>query len=78
MTNADESIHSFKYNDGYGDHGTVKGLTKREYFAAAALQGLLPRVTHEFGKPEEIIYAERAVRYADALIKALNKNETND
>jgi hypothetical protein len=77
MTKPNESINSFKYDDGYGDNGTTTGLTKREYLAAAALQGLLPRVTHEFGRPAENIYAERAVRYADALIEALNKN-TND
>ena len=45
-----------------------RGLTKREYFAALALQGLLA------GDPD-VAYkgaAEDAVSHADALIKALN------
>ncbi|GAB3546403.1 hypothetical protein [Spirosoma fluminis] len=41
------------------------GLTKREYFAALALQGLLAR-------SNELDTADQAVRFADDLIKALN------
>ena len=42
------------------------GLTKREYFAAIALQGIL---SQEFSRHA----ATWAVEYADALIDALNK-----
>lgn len=54
------------------DYGQFKGLTKREYFAAMAMQGLLVNgmqlgMTHE----EEI--SKQAVVYADALISELNK-----
>lgn len=52
------------------------GLSKREYFAAIALQGLMANsrfyesagmVPHEFAK--------KAVQHADALIAALRQNE---
>jgi hypothetical protein len=44
------------------------GLTKREYFAAIALQGILSQ--HD-SRPTYT--ATLAVEYADALIDALNK-----
>ena len=47
------------------------GLTKREYFAAMALQGLLAQPSYlDFH-----LKAEKAVRLADALIEELNKKE---
>jgi hypothetical protein len=51
---------------------TEYGLTKREYFAAMALQGLL---ANSFRSPTSYIEsnAEYAVNYADALIAELNK-----
>jgi hypothetical protein len=48
------------------------GLTKREYFAALAMEGYLSSYTgSEISKPENM--AIRAVAYADALINELNK-----
>jgi len=47
------------------------GLTKREYFAALAMQSVLS--THGEDYPE--IIAVRALRYADALINELNKED---
>lgn len=46
------------------------GLTKREYFAAMALQGILSR---ERPISSYQVAAEDAVGFADALIEALNK-----
>ena len=46
------------------------GLTKREYFAAMAMQGLLAKST----ATKEMI-AEMAVEHAEALINELNKGE---
>lgn len=46
-----------------------KGLTKREYFAAIAMQGLLAYdglIPHRYNM-------DRAVRMADNLIESLNK-----
>lgn len=74
---ADPSIHSFS------------GLTKREYFAAMALQGCLSNINQSYGKPnvnqasmQDAIEREdnfikdvslKSVMYADALINALNE-----
>lgn len=55
------------------------GLTKREYFAALALQGLLasPLEPGELDglSPDDILnhFSASAVSYADALIEALNE-----
>lgn len=51
--------------------GETIGLTKREYFAAIALQGLLASDTTNHDKWTDI--AESAVLSADALIAELNK-----
>lgn len=54
----------YRQNDG-------ERLTKREYFAAMALQGLLSESAYNsFNKHK---YAIEAVRHADALIEELNK-----
>lgn len=49
---------------------TCKGLTKREYFAAMAMQALLSdhNITTTYSH-----YAENAVQAADALIAAINE-----
>ena len=50
----------------------VQGLTKREYFAAAAIQGCLaanPRIV------SIECFADDAVRAADALVARLNDEE---
>ena len=47
------------------------GLTKREYFAALVLAGLQGNIgTNRWSRKE---FAEDAVKYADALINELNK-----
>lgn len=46
-------------------------LTKREYFAAQAMQGLLS-ADHKWIRTE---YAREAIACADALINALNENK---
>ncbi len=56
-------------------------LTKREYFAAKAMQGLLsnPEWMKEYKGEKYLmqtdIVAEVAIKTADELIKALNKND---
>lgn len=54
------------------------GLTKREYFAAMAMQGMLANsysdgVTQPLSSANNIQIAEMAVSQADALIAELNK-----
>lgn len=51
-----------------------EGLTKREYFAGLAMQGLLSNDEHikeEKSYPD--ITADLAIQYADALLKALEE-----
>ena len=50
------------------------GLTKREYFAAAALQGILAAATNT-GYLREKEACERALRNADMLIELLNTKD---
>lgn len=69
-----ENFHAlaFPFND-------ARGLTKREYFAAAALQGLCAGMKdqRQVDIAERIaggsIEAKAAVALADALLSALNK-----
>jgi hypothetical protein len=56
---------AFNYNVDYPE----EGLTKREYFAAMALQGILSG--SQFLESER--FAKLAVKAADALIAELNK-----
>lgn len=51
---------------------TTNGLTKREYFAAMAMQGIISKRDNDSGVyTKEIV--ERSVQCADALIEELNK-----
>lgn len=62
-----------------GDHETMPevfvGLTKREYFAAMAMQNMT-RLNFNEAHPYEV--AEKSVKFADALINELNKEAKND
>lgn len=69
-------MHTNKYDPAFPTHdyfdekltGIVPGLTKREYFAAMALQGLLASGHKSFD-----IAAIEAVHASDVLIAELNK-----
>jgi hypothetical protein len=52
----------------------LRGLTKREYFAALAMQGILATESEDYnyGHNSAPRIAARAVEQADALIAALN------
>jgi hypothetical protein len=54
------------------DHGRVEGITKREYFAAMAMQGMLSNSTtfQGYRSPNEL--ANEAVLQADALLNELH------
>lgn len=73
-TEPNHLIHSF--NDAEGYQGNFSGLTKREYFAAMAMQGLLASdyVKNGLYASHETFPAVHkiAVRVADDLIEALN------
>jgi hypothetical protein len=52
-------------------HEPTEGLTKREYFAAMAMQGLLSSWTGPIGEPQQQHCAELSVTIADELLKQL-------
>lgn len=52
--------------------GNTPGLTKREYFAAMAMQGVVMQGEHTTNSHRTEFTAKDAVQYADALIEALN------
>jgi hypothetical protein len=55
---------------------THNGLTKREYFAAMAMQGLLSNGEY---KNQMVSYVtDYSVDFADSLIKELNKQQDNE
>jgi hypothetical protein len=53
----------------YGSSSAKDGLTKREYFAAMAMQGFISK----YGIGIPLTISEESVKQADALIEALNK-----
>lgn len=79
--NANDPINRIDYNyhDEYGRLHREKdniGLTKREYFAAMAMQGLLAgnykEIASNVGIPAKTKVLQYAIQYADALITELN------
>lgn len=62
----------FSNNNGFGvtEHYS-QGLTKREYFAALAMQAIVARAHHTAGWYES--EAKQCVHIADSLINELNK-----
>jgi hypothetical protein len=62
LTQADSAVHPYEY-------AQERGLTKREYFAALAMQGMM--ANNRDGSSQ--LFAELSVKMADALIKALNQ-----
>jgi len=65
-TNPDEPIQPIEYSDNYSN-----GLTKREYFAAMAMQGFITKYGVDF-QEEQI---KQAIFVADIFIEELNKNK---
>lgn len=63
-----------------GSDQTGTGLTKREYFAAMSMQGILsnPDTIMEFWPDRVDSVADGSVRLADALLKELSKDPNND
>jgi hypothetical protein len=53
------------------------GLTKREYFAAKAMQGIIASFNSPIQKEDPDYIASLSVKVSDALIEALNFDELN-
>ena len=75
MNNSEQSAFGYGFANEQS-HQEVVGLTKREYMASQALQGLLANLDQEFISPNvgNVEYmVGLAVKAADALLKELNK-----
>ena len=75
MTYGHEAVHpDSKDNPQFNYH--QYGLTKREYFAAMAMQGFLSN-TPDWTDSDQCLkwVSESSVKYADALIEALNEKK---
>jgi hypothetical protein len=85
MTNPNDSATGFAWSQ---EQQGTSGLTKREYFAAIAMQGLLASgnylTNYKFLGEESVMFADalitelNKVQAADALIRELNKKPNND
>ena len=72
-TNAEDSINSVCFQFSNGEIFSTRGLTKREYFAAMAMQALITNdKDYNYCCDELAMYA---LRYADNLIIELNKEK---
>lgn len=71
MTNGNDAAYSRAGFYADVENCGESGLTKREYFAALAMQGLCASITTAF--PDELAFD--AVKLADAIINELNKGE---
>ena len=77
VKNGENIIHSFNSTD--YSQGNFEGLTKREYFAGLAMQGLISSFTEKASNgswgleiKETIIVA---IEYADELLKQLETTQ---
>lgn len=72
MNNADRA--AFPYGSG---EECATGLTKREYFVAAALMGLCAETSERFAGGETMskIIAQEAIQIADAILVELEKEK---
>ena len=62
--------HPKPYNPG---DSPAQYMTKREYFAAMAMQGMLANTNVGYTASDALFYTADAVFWADKLIKALNE-----
>lgn len=75
MTIGCEPINPVPYDENTCIYPRFPGLTKREYFAAKAMQGLLAAETEESHYATRGDLARTAVAQADAVLAALTSTE---
>jgi hypothetical protein len=71
-----ETANAFKWEERLQRLELSYKLTKREQFAAMAMQGLLAQETEDFTLGSSTALVKSAVKYADALIEALDVAKT--
>jgi len=83
MSNADKPINpcTIKGRQGFGNQPTIPnrevyGLTKREYFAGLAMQGMIQNmhIKLNLSKTEADIIASQSIQFADELLKQLESD----
>jgi hypothetical protein len=77
----DISGPAFPQDDASGSHDERKrGMSLRDYFAAAALQGIITRATSQdalyAAGDKPTVFSDAAYIYADAMLAARQKGET--
>jgi hypothetical protein len=79
MKNGEQPITPciIKGKQGFGSQPTISdkevyGLTKREYFAGLAMQGIMTNVSYPLGIKTEIV-ASKSIELADELLKQLGE-----
>ena len=70
MENGNVPAHPIQYQDGWNENET--GLSKREYFAGLAMQGILANQTLTSKLCSQV--AKWSVEMSDALLAELEKN----
>lgn len=73
MTNGNDVVYPIVNGTGHEGVHSV-GITKREYFAAMAMQGFIASCDTSSG-PDDRVISSWSVCIADELIKALNTIE---
>jgi len=80
--NAEQPAYPFAFQGPTTAPETYYGLTKREYFAAMAMQGILCHkgISWKISREKEVLIelttAKDAIAEADSLIAELSKTET--
>ena len=62
--------------DGKWNQTWEPGMSRKDYFAAAALTGMIAACTDENPWPKPSIAAIRSLKYAEAMIKAIDSADT--
>ncbi len=71
MKNGEEPIYPVKEDGFHNENARCIGLTKREYFAGLAMQGLITNPNYSGTSWEEL--AQKAVICSDKLLTQLSK-----
>lgn len=77
MENSKQSAFGYGLANNGGFRET-KGLTKREYFAGLAMQGMISSTDLNLSKQEANIIAWQSIQFADELLKELEKKINNE
>lgn len=77
MENKNQPIHPLEFDSqkdtqNMGYVSKFRGLTKREYFAGLAMQGMLSGHELQLSKAEADVIAMQSIQFADALLEALS------